>query len=78
MFSMVLWIYLGFWICFVIGIYKGSEYARDIQSSEYTSVCAWITLEYPKSYPKSCQISTMECVNNSSAAHILKSRWKNE
>ena len=31
----VLWIYLGVWICFVIGIFQGSEYASDTQLSEY-------------------------------------------
>ena len=35
MVNIVLWIYLGAWISFVIGIWQGSEYAKDTQSSEY-------------------------------------------
>ena len=29
MLNMVLWIYLGVWICFVIGTCQGFEYTRD-------------------------------------------------
>ena len=46
MFNIVLWIYLEVWICFVIRIYQGSEYARDTQGFEYMSLCSWIMLEY--------------------------------
>ena len=46
MFNMILWIYLGVCICFVIRIYQGFEYASDTQGSEYAWVCSWIMLEY--------------------------------
>ena len=32
------------WICFVIGICKGSEYTTATQVSEYAWVCSWIML----------------------------------
>ena len=41
---MVLWIYLGGWICFVIGICQGSEYAGDTQGSECVSMLLNIIL----------------------------------
>ena len=41
MFSMLLWIYDGFWICFVVGIHQDSEYVMDKQVSECAWVCTW-------------------------------------
>ena len=38
MFNMVLWIYLRVWICFVIEICKGFEYAKDTEGSENARV----------------------------------------
>ena len=46
MFNMVLWIHLGVWICFVIRICQGSEYARDTEGTKYAWVYSWIILEY--------------------------------
>ena len=54
MFNMVLWIYLWVWICFVIRICQGSEYARDTEGTKY----AWVLnnsqtcLNMPETEPK--------------------------
>ena len=45
MFNMVLWIYLGVCMCFVIKICQGSKYASDTQGSEYAWLCSWIMLK---------------------------------
>ena len=45
-FNMVLWIYLGVWVCFVIRICHGSEFAKNAQDSEYAWVSSSIMLEY--------------------------------
>ena len=49
---MILWIYDGVWICFLIEVCQGSEYTRDTQGSEYVWVCSWIMLEYDWIYLK--------------------------
>ena len=46
MFSLALWIYRRVWICFVIRICQGFEYAKDTDGSEYAWVCTWIMLKY--------------------------------
>ena len=46
MFSIALWIYRRVWICFVIRICQGFEYAKDTDGSEYAWVCTWIMLKY--------------------------------
>ena len=46
MFNMVLWIYLGVCICFVIRMYQGSEYASDNQGSGNAWVCCLRMLKY--------------------------------
>ena len=46
MFNMVLWIYLGVWMCFGIRICQGSGYARDTQGSEYVWEYVRICSEY--------------------------------
>ena len=38
--------YHRFWICFVIGICQGFEYAKDAKGSEYAWVCSWTMPEY--------------------------------
>ena len=45
-FNMVLSIYPEVWIYFLIGIYQGTEYARDTKSSKYVWVCSWIMFKY--------------------------------
>ena len=45
-FNMALWIHLGVWICAVIRIGQGSQYARDTQGSGYAWVCSWLMLGY--------------------------------
>ena len=56
MFNIILWIHLGVWICFVIGICQGFEYTKDVQVSEYAWVYSWknarICLNMPGTEPE--------------------------
>ena len=52
MFSIELCVYLRVWICFVIRICQGFEWAKDRDGSEYVWVCTWIMREYAWTYLK--------------------------
>ena len=55
MFNMVLWIYRRVWICFLIAICQGFEYAKDTEGFGYAWVSSCVSLtcqNMPEAEPK--------------------------